>query len=138
MDLFSRKIVGWNLSDSLSSESVLAAVNTAKSSRYSDTPIIIHSEKGVQYVPKAYIDATPAGKFIRSYSKKATPWDNAVIESFHALIKREYLNRFVIKNIDHAHRLIFEYIKPFTTRLGFIVIARWLRHMIMKKGMQVN
>ncbi|MBP2027303.1 putative transposase [Acetoanaerobium pronyense] len=119
MDLFSRKVVGWNLSDSLSSDSVLAAVNKAKSSRYSDAPILIHSDRGVQYVSKAYMDATPSGKFIRSYSKKATPWDNAVIESFHALIKREYLNRFVIKNLNHAHRLIFEYIEAFynTTRI---------------------
>ena len=113
IDLFSRKVVGWNVSDSLSSESVIDAINKAKSSRKSDAPILIHSDRGVQYVSKAYIDATPAGKFIRSYSKKATPWDNAVIESFHALIKREYLNRFVIKHIDHAHQLIFEYIDAF-------------------------
>lgn len=55
MDLFSRKVVGHPLSDSLSSESVLAAVNKAQSSRYSDTPILIHSDRGVQYVSKAYI-----------------------------------------------------------------------------------
>lgn len=48
MDLFSRKIVGWNVSDSLSSESVLAAVTKAKSSRYSYALILIHSDRGVQ------------------------------------------------------------------------------------------
>ena len=68
---------------------------------------------------KAYVEATPAGKFIRSYSRKGNPWDNAVIESFHALIKREWLNRFVIKHLSHAHKLIFEYIEAFynTTRI---------------------
>ena len=49
----------------------------------------------------------------RSYSKKAYPWDNACIESFHALIKREWLNRFRIKNYNHAYRLVFEYIETF-------------------------
>ncbi len=45
--------------------------------------------------------------------------DNAPIESFHALIKREWLNHFVIKHLKHAHELIFEYIDTFynTTRL---------------------
>lgn len=119
MDLYSRKIIGWHLSDSLSSEGVIAAINKAKKARILDTPVIIHSDRGVQYVSKAYLEATPANKFIRSYSRKGTPWDNAPIEAFHALIKREWLNRFVIKHLKHAHELIFEYIDTFynTTRL---------------------
>ena len=49
-----------------------------------------------------------------SYSKKAYPWDNACIESFHCLIKRrEWLNRFKIRDYDHAYRLIFEYLEAF-------------------------
>jgi len=119
MDLFSRKIIGWNLSDNLSTEGVLKAICKAKSNRKLSQPVIIHSDRGCQYVSKKYIEATPAAQFIRSYSKKGTPWDNACIESFHALIKREWLNRFVIKNIKNAHELIFEYIETFynTTRI---------------------
>ena len=119
MDIFSRKAISWNLSDSLSTQSVLEAVNKAKISRSSDAPIIIHSDRGRQFVSKAYVEATPANQFIRSYSEKGNPWDNAVIESFHALIKREWLNRFIIKHIDHAQKLIFEYIEAFynTTRI---------------------
>jgi len=73
----------------------------------------------VEFVSKAYINETPAKQFVRSYSAKGTPWDNACIESFHALIKREWLNRFIIKHIKHAHDLVFEYIDTFynTTRL---------------------
>ena len=48
-----------------------------------------------------------------SYSKKAYPWDNACIESFHALLKREWLNRFKITDYNHAYRLVFEYIEVF-------------------------
>lgn len=49
----------------------------------------------------------------RSYSKKAFPCDNACIESFHALIKREWLNWFKIRDYQQAYRLIFEYIEAF-------------------------
>ena len=48
-----------------------------------------------------------------TYSKKAYPWDNACIESFHSLIKREWLNRFKIRDYEHAYRLIFEYLEAF-------------------------
>ena len=72
-----------------------------------------NTDRGRQFVSKAYVEATPANQFIRSYSEKGNPWDNAVIESFHALIKREWLNRFVIRHISHAHELIFEYVEAF-------------------------
>jgi hypothetical protein len=47
---------------------------------------------------------------ILSYSKKAYPWYNVCIESFHAIIKREWINRFRIKNYSHAYIVVFEYI----------------------------
>ena len=61
------------------------------------------------------IDIRPAATkdMIRSYSKKAYPWDNACIESFHALIKREWLNRYKILDYKHAYKLVFEYIETF-------------------------
>lgn len=113
MDLFSRKIIGWHVSNSLSTEHVIKAIEKAKASRKLSQPVIIHSDRGSQYVSKSYIEATPAAQFIHSYSNKGNPWDNACIESFHALIKREWLNRYVIKDTRHAHELIFEYIESF-------------------------
>ena len=50
---------------------------------------------------------------IHSYSKKAYPRDNACLESFHALLKREWINRFKICNYTHAYQWIFEYIEAF-------------------------
>lgn len=113
MDLYSRKIVGWSLSDNLSTDSVILAVKQAKRSRDIDKPLIIHSDRGVQFVSKDYKTHTPNDQFIHSYSRKGTPWDNACIESFHSLIKREWLNRYVIKDQRHAHQLVFEYIDTF-------------------------
>jgi len=113
MDLYSRKIIGWQVADSLSTEHVVKAIEKAKASRKLNQPVVIHSDRGCQYVSKSYLDTTPAGQYIHSYSNKGNPWDNACIESFHALIKREWLNRFVIQNLKHAHELIFDYIEAF-------------------------
>lgn len=65
----------------------------------------------VDYVSNEYRKAT--ANIWRSYSKKAFPWDNACIESFHSLIKREWLNRFKISNYKQAYKLVFEYIEAF-------------------------
>ena len=52
-------------------------------------------------------------KMERSYLEKGTPWDNACIESFHSLIKREWLNRFKIMDYRQTYQLVFEYIETF-------------------------
>jgi transposase InsO family protein len=111
MDLFSRKIIAWVLSDTLEAKWVIEAVNKAKAKRSVNKPLVIHTDRGVQYVSQDYIEAT-AGMY-RSYSKKSYPWDNACIESFHALIKREWINRFKIFDYNHAYRLVFQYIETF-------------------------
>lgn len=111
MDLYSRKIIAWVLSDTLEAKWVIEAVKKAKKSRNVDKPLIIHTDRGSQYVSMDYIKIT--ANMQRSYSKKAYPWDNACIESFHALIKREWLNRFKIFDYNHAYKLIFQYIETF-------------------------
>ena len=111
MDLYSRKIIAWTLSHTLEVSCVIDTINKAKARRKIDLPLIIHSDRGRQYVSKEYGKAT--AKIQRSYSKKAFPWDNACIESFHALIKREWLNRFKIRDYKQAYQLIFEYLEAF-------------------------
>ena len=75
------------------------------------SPLVLHSDRGSQYVSEAYLEA--AQKAQLSYSKKGYPYDNACIESFHSLIKREWLNRFRITDYSHANKLVFEYIEAF-------------------------
>ena len=111
MDLYSRKIIAWVLSDTLEAKWVIEAVKRAKKTRNVDKPLIMHTDRGSQYVSVDYIQATT--NMQRSYSKKAYPWDNACIESFHALIKREWLNRFKIFDYNHAYKLVFQYIETF-------------------------
>ena len=111
MDLYARKIIAWTLSETLEVSCVIDTINKAKARRSTDLPLVLHSDRGSQYISKAYRDATAGMQ--RSYSKKAFPWDNACIESFHAIIKREWLNRFKICDYSQAYDLIFEYIEAF-------------------------
>ena len=111
MDLYSRKIIAWTLSESLEAKWVTETIKKARQRRPADKPLILHSDRGIQYVCREYKEATKGIQL--SYSKKAYPWDNACIEAFHALIKREWLNRFKIVDYNHAYRLVFEYIETF-------------------------
>lgn len=108
MDLFSRRIVAWTLSKTMTASEVLKCLETAKKRRYMDEALVIHSDRGSQYVSKRYKELTSQMK--TSYSDKGNPWDNACIEAFHALIKREWLNKYTIRNYEHATALVFEYI----------------------------
>ena len=81
MDLYSRKIISWVLTKDMKAESVAR--------RNIEKPLVIHSDRGVQFTSEEYQKIMM--KMERSYSEKGSPWDNACIESFHALIKREWL-----------------------------------------------
>lgn len=111
MDLYSRSIISWILTKTMDAEAVLKCVENAKNKRKITNPLVIQSDRGVQYTSSKYREIT--GDMIRSYSRKGTPWDNACIESFHSLIKREWLNFHKIMNYNHAYRLVFEYIEGF-------------------------
>ncbi len=86
MDLYSRKIIAWTISDTLEAKHVVTTIEKAMASRHITAPLVIHSDRGIQYTCNDYLRATDG--MILSYSKKAYPWDNACIESFHSLLKR--------------------------------------------------
>ncbi len=115
MDLYSRKIIAWEITDNLSTEGVVRCIEIAKEKRKINKPIVIHTDRGTQYVSNAYKEVL-GDKFIRSYSRKGNPWDNACIESFHALIKREWLNRYIYNNMIEVRSSVFEYIEIFYNR----------------------
>ncbi|MEE5988283.1 IS3 family transposase, partial [Ligilactobacillus equi] len=80
MDLYSRKIIAWDLSDNLEVANVVPLIERAKCLRGITQPLIMHSDRGSQFTSDAYKAVT--ADFKLSYSKKAYPWDNACIESF--------------------------------------------------------
>ncbi len=130
MDLYSRKIIAWKLSKTLEVTEVLECIEMAKTVRHIDQPLIIHTDRGIHYTCELYQQMTRGMK--RSYSQKGTPYDNACIESFHSLIKREWLGRCEIQNYRHASVSCGNTSKAGTTRSGSTVIANTNRPMTMK------
>lgn len=112
MDLYSKKIIAWELTQTLSADAVVRCVEKALSRRSITQPVVIHSDRGSQYVSKKYSDVL-GGVLVPIYSRKGNPWDNACIESFHAVIKREWTQFHDLQNPEHAYRVIFEYIEAF-------------------------
>lgn len=94
MDLYDRKIIGWSLSSSLSTQkTTLAAWEMAISNRTVANGLIFHSDRGVQYANKAFTKKLDSNKCIRSMSRKGNSLDNAVSESFFNSLKRELIHR---------------------------------------------
>lgn len=112
MDLYSKKIIAWELTQTLHVDAVISSVEKALSRRNLTSPAIIHSDRGSQYVSRKYKDVL-GGALIASYSRKGNPWDNACIESFHSVLKREWLKRYRFATYEDAYKAIFEYIETF-------------------------
>lgn len=110
MDLFSRKIVGWCIQDSMGSELVLKALRMALMNRKPAKGLIHHSDRGSQYCSKEYVDVLNQNGVQVSMSRKGDPYDNACIESFHATIKKELIYRFRFETKAEAARVINYYI----------------------------
>lgn len=111
MDLFSRRIIAWELSTTLEGKWVLKRIDKAISKRMGARPAIFHSDRGSQDLSDIVL--AKLDEVQTSYAQKASPWQNACIESFHALIKREWLYNYEIESYEHARRLVFEYIDAF-------------------------
>ena len=116
LDLFSRQIVGWAMSNRLGQELVLDAFKQAIWHRRPQPGVIFHSDQGVQYACQAFRDLLHHYKFIQSMSEKGNCYDNAVAESFFHTLKIEliyfenYITRGDVKNS------VFEYIEIFYNR----------------------
>ncbi len=89
LDLFSRKVVGWALSESLQHAISLEALKMAIETRNPPEGCIHHSDRGVQYACDEYVRFLEAKKFQISMSRKGNPYDNAFAESFMKTLKHE-------------------------------------------------
>ncbi|MCP4113964.1 MAG: IS3 family transposase [Desulfobacteraceae bacterium] len=116
MDLFSRRIIGWSLGDSMEASLIEAALNMAFKRRKTQPGLIVHSDRGVQYRSQRYIDRL-RGKGCRiSMSRKGNCWDNAPMESFYSRLKVELIYAKNYASIDEARSGIFGYIEIFYNR----------------------
>ena len=116
LDLHTQKIVGYSFSKTMDTSLVLKALDNAVTTQKPSKGLIIHSDRGSQYTSKEYRETVESKQFKLSYSAKGCPYDNACIESFHAILKKEcvYLNTFIDHN--HAKLILFQYIEGFYNR----------------------
>lgn len=112
IDLADRKIVGWALSEDMTTENtIMKAWIAARRNRDIINGFIFHSDRGVQYASnKITMLFSFNRKITQSMSRKGNCWDNAVAESFFKTIKHEWLNRFKFTSYQQLHTSIEEYI----------------------------
>ena len=113
IDLFSRSIVGWDLSGSLERFSVIRALKKAIMRRRPVKGLIIHSDRGVQYASQDFKKVLKTHGFIQSMSRKGNCWDNAVAESFFHTLKTQLIYHIRLYNFREAEQILFKYIETY-------------------------
>lgn len=131
MDLFSRRIVGWSVSDSLESTLVLDALEQAIRSRRPTHGLIHHSDRGCQYASQRHRELLDLHGIECSMSRRGDCWDNAPMERFMNSLKNEWTERRRYPTLEAARQSIFKYIEIFYNRrrrhqaLGYITPAQF-------------
>ena len=111
MDLFDLKIIGWSYGKNMTSELVISAFEKAKVTRGVTKGMIFHSDLGSQYTSNEYEKILLENNAKHSYSKKGYPYDNASMESFNAILKKEEVNVNTYTTFKEAKLAIFEFIE---------------------------
>ena len=102
-DAYSRKIVGFHISDNLQAEGPVAALQMALGSRCGTAPLIHHSDRGSQYCADEYVSLLKANEISISMTQSGDPRDNAIAERVNGILKQELLLE-VYPTIKQAHR----------------------------------
>lgn len=114
IDLFSRKVIAWNVSLHMRKEFVMDTLLMAFKARNYPRGVIVHSDKASQYRSSAFRSLIASFHSLYSYTSLNHSCDeNATQESFHASIKKEHLNRCTLYNIHDVQREVFSYIEGF-------------------------
>ena len=111
MDLFDLKIIGWSYGINMTADLVIEAFNKAKMSRKTMQEMIFHSDLGSQYTSNEFEKLLLENNIKHSYSKKGYPYDNASMESFNAILKKEEVNVNTYETFKEAKLAIFEFIE---------------------------
>jgi len=116
MDLYSRRIIGWSMSRHIDRHIVVSALNMALGQRRPGEELIHHSDRGSQYLSDDFQALLKANGITCSMSGKGSCYDNAVVESFFASLKRERTKRRKYRTRDEARADVFDYIERFYNR----------------------
>lgn len=116
LDLFSRRVVGWSLSERLERGLALDALGMALKGRQPAGGMLHHSDRGSQYASQEYQQLLAAHGILSSMSRSGNCWDNAVAESFFATLKIELVYQTQWRTRQEASSALFEYIELFYNR----------------------
>jgi putative transposase len=116
-DLFSRKIVGWSMSERIDSRLVVDALEMAIGRELPGEDLVAHSDRGVQYASEHYQRLLRKHAVTCSMSRKGNCWDNAPMESFFATLKKELVHHEHYATRQEARQSLFEYIETFYNRV---------------------
>jgi transposase InsO family protein len=118
IDLFSRRVVGWSMSDHLRAEGVAEALQMALQRRRPppDGSLLHHSDRGVQYACQRYRSLLQEHGIACSMSRRGNCYDNAVMESFFGTIKTERVHRERYRTRAEARSSVFEWIECWYNR----------------------
>jgi len=111
LDAYSRRVIGWHLSDGLDDSLTQTALRMALGQRVVRPGLVHHSDRGVQYASGDYTDLLKANGIDISMSRKASPWENAACESFMKTLKCEEVYRTEYRNLTDAGARIGEFLE---------------------------
>jgi len=117
MDLYSRRIVGWAMSDRIDTELVSQALNMGLRHRQPAPGLLHHSDRGVQYAAESFQDILMRCGIECGMSRKGNCWDNAAKESFFGKLKAEHVRDGVYATKEEAKLDLFWYIEAFHNRI---------------------
>jgi len=116
IDLFSRRVVGWSMSERIDRKLALDALRMALAQRHPQRGLIHHSDRGSQYASADYQRLLAKHGLRGSMSRRGDCWDNAVAESFFASLKLELVYQVQWRTRAEARTAIFEYLEYFYNR----------------------
>ncbi len=116
LDLFSRRIVGWETSNRINTKLVIDALKVAYRKRRPADGLIFHTDRGSQYCSHDFQKLLKTYGMKSSMSRKGDCWDNAVAESFFASLKTEKIKGTRLLTRAYARAQIFNYIEVFYNR----------------------
>lgn len=116
LDLYSRAVVGWSMSDCCDEELAENALNMAVARRRPKTGFLHHSDRGCQYTSQAYRKRLEQVGAVVSMSRKGNCWDNAATESFFGSLKEECVGNQVYSSHEQARQTLFEYLEIYYNR----------------------
>lgn len=116
LDLYSRKVVGWAMSERMKATLVCDALMMALWNRGMPNGVIVHSDRGSQYCSKQYRKLLAQHDLVGSMSGVGNCYDNAVAESFFHSLKVEETHDYEFQDRESARRIVFEYIEIYYNR----------------------